>query len=101
MSVNKILANGYKHVNIEKMVDREKEYALMHHSYPNVLYMNELIKHCKRTNQELMKIVNYYKIGKHGKIEELNDFDRENIDKFPEDSIFYEKFPEEAIKLDI
>lgn len=88
-------------IDIEEYIDEIIEYMSKHHSYPNVMYMDKMIKRFKKNNERLAEVANYYKIGKHGKIEELTNFDRENINKFPENTIFYEKFPEEAIKLDI
>ena len=46
-----------------------------------------------------LHFLKYYKIGKHGKITELDKFDLSFINKFPDDTVFYDIYPEEGIAL--
>lgn len=63
----------------------------------NVMYGTQIMAYYNTSNT--LDFLKYYKIGKHGKITELDKLDLAFLDKFPEDTVFYDIYPEEGIAL--
>ena len=63
----------------------------------HTMYGKQIVTYYTIPNK--LYFLKYYKIGKHGKITELDKLDLAFIDRFPEDTVFYDIYPEEGIAL--